>query len=406
MVSLNELTPELLCGKLTETLSTLKDDAVWSQVPLISNLPNFDQLKEMQLVRFRGLVQDMLDPEIYLEKFQTKCETDGEVKLRNGKYRDNIKLEVIYSIYAPPFVVVNDVWLFQENEEIVFDAEANVHKERRTIFVVSIPGLNDWAVDLEKGSANQEEPIQPETVQLTGVKRSLDAEETADDAVAMDTDESQANKKHASEVKGNEPESRGLSKEYQLNSPIADRPSNACLVKLYDAPADLELNQVIDVIGFVSIDPSLCGSHHKADEFENFDEVCAMNPPPSLIPRIHAITYRSLEHLNPLLHDGRTLSLTEQSKNEIYLDLRKVLTQCLFGDSVAADYLFCHLVSTVYVRSEETLGQFSMNITNFPANILPDYTKQLYEIIELILPASHYFPVTLDNLNTTEFIPT
>lgn len=95
MVSLNELTPELLCSNLPETLAALKDDAVWNQIPLISNLPNFDQLKEMQLVRFRGLVQDMLDPEIYLETFQTKCGETGDVKSRNGKYRDNVKLEVI-----------------------------------------------------------------------------------------------------------------------------------------------------------------------------------------------------------------------------------------------------------------------------------------------------------------------
>lgn len=97
MVSLTELTPELLCSNLSETLSALKDDAVWKQIPLISNLPNFDQLKEMQVVRFRGLVQDMLDPEIYLETFQTKCVDNGEVKLRNGKYRDNIKMEVNHS---------------------------------------------------------------------------------------------------------------------------------------------------------------------------------------------------------------------------------------------------------------------------------------------------------------------
>lgn len=48
---------------------------------------------DMQLVRFRGLVQNMLDPEIYLESYQTK--TDAEtLTLRKGKFRDNLKLEV------------------------------------------------------------------------------------------------------------------------------------------------------------------------------------------------------------------------------------------------------------------------------------------------------------------------
>lgn len=296
--------------------------------------------------------------------------------------------------------------MFQENEEIIFSSDANVHKERRTIFMVSIPGLNDWAVDLEKESATQVETAQPETLESAGVKRSLDVEETVGETAPMDTDEPQTNKKRVSDANGVDSDPKGLSKEYQLNSPIVDRPSNACMIKFYDDTVNLKLNQVIDVVGFLSIDPSLCGSNRTPEEYESFDEVCAMNPPPSLIPRIHAITYRPLAHLNPLLHDGRTLTLTEQQKNEIFLDMRKILSQCLLGDNLAADYLFCHLMSTVYVRcEEETLGQFSMNITNFPINILPDYTKQLYEIIELILPASHYFPITLDNLNTTEFIP-
>lgn len=295
--------------------------------------------------------------------------------------------------------------MFQENEEIVLNSEADVHKERRSIFAVSIPGLNDWAVELERQSINQVETSQMETFESAGIKRSLDAEETPSEVVVMDTDESQANKKHATDARGAGPEASGLSKEYQLNSPIVDRPSNACIIKFYDS-ANLSLNQVIDVVGFVSIDPSLCASNQKSEEFDNYDEVCAMNPPPSLIPRLHAITYRPVAHLNPLLHDGRTLSLTKLEKSAISHDLQKVLTQCLLGDSLAADYLFCHLISTVYVRSEETLGQFSMNITNFPVGILPDYIKHLYEIIELILPASHYFPVTVDSLNTTEFIPT
>lgn len=271
--------------------------------------------------------------------------------------------------------------------------------------MVSVPALNDWAVELEIPLQHQGESGHGKLgSDSLGVKRPIDAVATDGETEAMETDESQTNKKPARDATA--VQAGGLSKEYQLNSPIADRPGNACIVKFYNDGEKLKLNEVIDVVGFISMDPSLCGSNLKSDEIDNFDEVCAMNPPPSLIPRIHAITYRPLTHLNPLLHDGRTLSLTELNKNEIVHDLRKVLTQCLLGDSIAADYLFCHLVSTVYVRSEETLGQFSMNITNLPNSILPGYTKQLYEIIELILPASHYFPVTLDNLNSTEFIPT
>lgn len=106
MVLLNELTPELLSTNLSDTLLTLKDDDVWKRIPLISNLSNFDRLKEMQLVRFRGLIQDMRDPEIYLETFQTKCAQNGETKLRGAKYRDNVKIEVSYSPGSVIFAVV------------------------------------------------------------------------------------------------------------------------------------------------------------------------------------------------------------------------------------------------------------------------------------------------------------
>lgn len=51
------------------------------------------------------------------------------------------------------------------------------------------------------------------------------------------------------------------------------------------------------------------------------------------------------------------------------------------------------------------LGQFSLNISNIPERVLPDYTKLIYEVIESILPASHYFPMTLDNMNTLQFVP-
>lgn len=269
------------------------------------------------------------------------------------------------------------------------------------MFMVSIPGLNEWAVEIEKRSEdsipNNGNSVEPSS----GVKRPLDENE---EAMELDTTNTNSAKKPINDSTQPKSEQKGLSKEFLLNSPIADRPSKAFLVKFYEDSSDLSLNDVIEVVGFISLDPSLCGSNQKPNEFENFDEVCAMNPPPSLIPRIHAITFRPLKHLNPIVH-GCSALLNLPNREEVLKDLRIILSQCLLGDTLAADYLLCHLISTVYVRGEETLGQFSINLMNFPSEILPNYTKQLYEIIELLLPASHYFPVTLDNLNDTDFIP-
>lgn len=281
--------------------------------------------------------------------------------------------------------------------------------------MVSIPGLNDWAVNIEKEqSTNDNMDTEMNNLPSSGCKRSLNQNgaESKEATEQMEVEMENASKKSTTVKSEDEQKpptnNSNLSREYLLNSPIVDRPCNACLVKFYDDATNVSLNDVLDVIGFVSLDASLCGSNRQPDDFENFDEICAMNPPPSLIPRIHVVSYRSLSHANPLLHDNRHngQSLTEQAKIDCCRDLRTALAQCMFGDEIAADYLFCHLISTVYVRANETLGQFSLNITNFPSEIHTNYTKQLYEIIESCVPASHYFPITIDNLNTTEFIPT
>lgn len=285
---------------------------------------------------------------------------------------------------------------------MLFDSTENVHGERRPLFMVSIPGLNDWATDIENEHF-RDKVMETDGNELPsqGTKRPLEDEEE------MDVDGDSQNKR--SNAQSNAPaesvtQTSNLSREYLLNAPIKDRPSNACLVKCYDDASKVALNDVLEIVGFISLDANLCGSNREPSDFENFDEICSMNPPPSLIPRLHAISYWPLKHLNPLLHGVREKN--EQDKFDCCHDIRKMLTQCLCGDEIAADYLLCHLISTVYVRSDETLGQFALNITNLPTESLPTYIKQLYEVIETCLPASHNFPVTVDNLNTTEFIPT
>lgn len=147
----------------------------------------------------------------------------------------------------------------------------------------------------------------------------------------------------------------------------------------------------------------------EVDNFESTTEIQAQNPPPSLIPRLHAIAVHHLPHVNPLM-DIRLPMLTSADENInmplVQKDLRMLLTLCLFNDDLAADYLLSHLISTVYSRCElQSIGKFSLNICNIPKEALADYTKQLYEILELIIPASHYLPMTLDTMNTASFVP-
>lgn len=77
-------------------LELLKQNEHWRRLPMLNSIDNLTALNDGQLVRFRGLVQDMLDPEIYLEKFET-CLPDDTKQLKCSKYRDNINLAVSLS---------------------------------------------------------------------------------------------------------------------------------------------------------------------------------------------------------------------------------------------------------------------------------------------------------------------
>uniref|UniRef100_A0A182M851 Mini-chromosome maintenance complex-binding protein n=1 Tax=Anopheles culicifacies TaxID=139723 RepID=A0A182M851_9DIPT len=409
-------TPEYFIAHESACQNQLSDDTVWSSIPLL-NCTELAHLPDGCLVRFRGMLQDMQDPECYLERYTVRSKSDGAVvRQQNGKYRD--------------------ILLFNAATEVV-DTSCNgdnTFGERRSLFVITIPGQNAWAEVCEKEQKGNL-PLKPSRVEnadngevfRTTVKRTLDTEEMDVDGVCTaaqgsstdnipNTGANGAKKMATNEAPGTTaaPNQAVLSADYLLNSPIADRPGKACLVKLYSNYDEWTLNTVIEVVGFLSVDPALDGSGDSTgmDEFvDDVSEHQATHPPPSLIPRLHAISVRKLSHTNPLLLGEHKLSdvgtTDEDANNETaFKDLHNLFTQCLLGDEIAADYLLCHLVSSVYIRDEvECRGQFCLNISNIPAEVLPDYTRSLYELLELLLPVSHYLPMTLENMNTMQFVP-
>lgn len=360
---------------------------------MIKKNQQISKLKDCSLVRFRGMIQDMMDPELYLEKYEVTHETGS--RMQNGKYRDTLVLN--------------------GGEKVNYDADANVHGERRSVFVISVPGVNNWVQEIERTmyKVNHEnDSVLREMEKMedpgAGNKRSLENEEEE----VMETDEQPPVKKVEVESKeserenGNEGTGTGiLSAEYLLNSPLPDRPSKACIIKIYEDFDTLGLNTLVDVIGFLSVNPALDGTFDEGDGFMEETERQATNPPPSLIPRIHVLSLKKLPHINPYF-DMSDQNTQEQKPEEVFKDLRLALSQCLFEDPIAADYLIAHLISTVHTRNSiDALGKLSINISNIPSQVLPEFTTFLYEIIELLLPASHYFPMTLENMNTCQFVP-
>ncbi|XP_050080361.1 mini-chromosome maintenance complex-binding protein [Anopheles maculipalpis] len=403
-------TPEYFIAHEASCLKQLATDEVWATVPLL-NRTDLAHLPDGCLVRFRGMLQDMQDPECYLERYTVRLKSDGTVvRQQNGKYRD--------------ILLLNGA---TETVDTGCNAGSSTFGERRSLFVVTIPGQNPWTEVCEKEHRGSLPVVQmnggdEDTIPSStggGTKRRTEA----DNEEVMDVDGTPSDSttvlpsvtvngvKKRTPTNDASSSSGGtvLSADYLLNSPIADRPGKACLVKLYSNYDDWTLNTVIEVVGFLSVDPALDGSGDSTGMEEFADDVSehqATHPPPSLIPRLHAISVRKLAHTNPLLLEQPQEDSGTGSETTTYKDLHNLFTQCLFGDGIAADYLLCHLVSSVYIRDEvECRGQFCLNLSNIPAEVLPDYTRSLYELLELLLPASHYLPMTLENMNTVQFVP-
>lgn len=399
-LSLNILPEDLKGEEGSVLIASLEDPKHWSEIPLLNYTP-LHALKDMSIVRFKGMIQDMLDPEMYLERYEIFTE-DNTCRVQEGKFRDCL--------------------LLNKGERVNHDAKENVYGERRTFFVISIPGLNDWCQEYESQCSLNNFPKPVERENAGAKKRSAPKEEENMD-VEIDTvvnydvnkrkriGEKLSNTFDSKEV--NHTSKAVIGVEYHLNSPIPSRPSKACMIKIYDDFEKFKLNTIIDVVGFLSVNPALDATTMNVDVFDNINEVQAQNPPPSLIPRLHAIAVHCLPHPNPLLDERLLLNSQKCSTGidgfsmlSVGNEFRTFLKLCLFNDDLAAEYLLSHLISTVYCRAESRcLGRFLLNLFNIPQNHFPKYTKQVYELLDLIIPASHYITMTAETMNNSTFGP-
>ncbi|CAH0551417.1 unnamed protein product [Brassicogethes aeneus] len=373
-------TLEILINNEEEWLKKLENEDFWNSIPLL-NVNEVHNIKNLSLVRFKGMIQDMQNPEYYLEKYEVTNRDTNEKYVKNGKY--------------------SDVILQSDNEDVDYDNENNKTSERQTYVVISTPGVNKWVDSLEeefnkcKSDVNEVEHIKTD-------KRSLEDEEMETEVVKN----SELYKKQCTEEKieatsSDKGNSSVVSKEHILNFPLPDRMGKKCHVKVYDETNTLKLNDTVEIVGFLSCNPFLATINEEEDESRM--EIESSHPPASIVPRIHCVKYKKIIHLNPLV---TSQNLTSERMLFLKKELMILFTQLLLGDDLAADYLICNLISDVYLRKDfMPLGKFSINITNIPIMQKIDYTKTLYEFIEMLVPKSHYFPMTLENLNDQTFIP-
>uniref|UniRef100_A0A8D2KUH5 Mini-chromosome maintenance complex-binding protein n=1 Tax=Varanus komodoensis TaxID=61221 RepID=A0A8D2KUH5_VARKO len=388
----------------------LKENNATNWVPSLNDVP-LHYLKPNSLVKFRCMVQDMFDPELYMNVYETVDTHTKSRVLHFGKYRDVAEC-------GP-------------HQEIDLNAKQIVTADRQTFYCVPVPGESTWVKEISFVAR-----VCPST-SYTPSRHKRSYEEDED----MELHPSKLREQHlgirsvpdihgSGEPKRLETEasarhqmiSLNCSPPLDLNFPLPGEKGPACLVKIYENGNSFKVNDILEVYGILSVDPVLNIVNNEEREnssspvesmdcMETVEEQRVHSPPASLVPRIHVILAQKLQHINPLLpaclNEEESRSFISSFMTElspVRAELLGFLTHALLGDSLAAEYLILHLISTVYARRDVLpLGKFTVNLSGCPRNSV--FTEHIYRIIQQLVPASYRLQMTIENMNCLQFNP-
>ncbi|XP_061601764.1 mini-chromosome maintenance complex-binding protein isoform X2 [Cololabis saira] len=348
----------------------------------------------------------MFDPEFYMGVYETVDPTTKAKMLRCGKYKDVTECGVD------------------------FNSRNTVTAERQTFYCVPIPGENQWVK--EKYAGTTQARVVPSTSYVPcRQKRSYEEDDDMDD---MDTQPQKQRDAHAGPQSSTDQHSNGDCKRQEteapssqtasashldLNFPLPGEKGPSCLVKVYKDWDSFKLNDTLEVYGILSVSPALSALGDEKDAssildpgecMETAEEQRVHSPPASLVPRLHMLYAKTLAHNNPLLpctslEDGSAfLSSTLSEMASVRAELLSYFTHVLLGDALAAEYLILHLISNVYTRRDVLpLGKFTLNLSGVPT--VCSYTERLYQIIQQLVPSSHYLGMSLQKMNQLRLGP-
>ncbi|KAK1285285.1 Mini-chromosome maintenance complex-binding protein [Acorus calamus] len=333
----------------------LSDPISLSQVPVL-NPENLSWVRPNSLVRFRGMVQDMLGNEFYVGAFK-----------EGSKWRTNKFTDVASFPMAP------------ESEQRLW--------ERRLYYCVPVPGQNSWTLGSPCSSEAVKNMYGNSGSSPQGEKRPRDA-----GADCMDV---------------NVDEDRPLAPRSRSHVPDFDANSLPCLVKIYDSLEDeLKLNDVFEFIGVLTFDSEILAHNGDPTEFPDLVQHCDSTELPSCkVPRLHCVIYRRLYALDFL----QNFHITEPLPNlvrSVRDSLLGHLTAVLGNDGTAANFVLLHLLSRVHARVDSlAVGKLSLNLTGFIAESISIFGSQLNNALKSLLPFTRTIPLTMEYLNSASFVP-
>ncbi|XP_061220236.1 mini-chromosome maintenance complex-binding protein [Neopsephotus bourkii] len=374
------------------------------RVPSLNDVP-VHYLKPNSLVKFRCMVQDMFDPEFYMGVYETVDPNTNARVLHFGKYRDVAECGHFVSTskqnlhFASYFSTESVVVLNPQCYAYISASQARVSPS--TSYTPSRHKRSyeeDEDMDLHPSKQKEQHMGSGGDIHGCVEPKRLETEASA----------------------GHHLISPNCSPPLDLNFPLPGEKGPACLVKVYESWDSFKVNDVLEVYGILSVDPVLSIVNNEERDSSTLNAVESMDtaeeqrvhsPPASLVPRIHVILAQKLQHINPLLpaclneEESKTFVSNFMSElSPVRAELLGFLTHALLGDSLAAEYLILHLISTVYARRDVLpLGKFAVNLSGCPRNNV--FTEHVYRIIQQLVPASYRLQMTIENMNHARFIP-
>ncbi|XP_020107976.1 mini-chromosome maintenance complex-binding protein [Ananas comosus] len=350
-----------------------------SQVPVL-DASTHKWIQPNTLVRFRGMVQDMLGNEFYIGA----CK-DGPT-WRTNKFRD------LSSFPMPPSC-----------ETLLW--------ERHLFHCVPVPGQNSWT--LESSPSPTARNMSSCLTFQHREKRRRDGDVDAVELDASDGDSS-CSKKQKEDV--NPAFVSSSSNDWRNHNNVSEPtkgdhafPENtlSCLVKVYDMPeSQFKLNDVIEFIGIYTFDPELVITKDDSDDMMyDFMEDAVAHLPSSKVPRLHCLVCKKLaaQDFPPSSHAVEPLPHVVKSIRESLLGH---LTAVLGNDGLAAQFLLLHLLSRVRARVDLiTVGKLSLNLTSFTRESVSIFGNELTSAIQNLLPYTQAIPLTVEYLNTATLQP-
>ncbi|VVB02908.1 unnamed protein product [Arabis nemorensis] len=358
----------------------LSDESAISQIPILDS-STIKWVQPKTLVRFRGMIQDMLGNEFYAGSYK-----DGST-WRTNKY--------------------SDVSQFPESSS----SEMQVW-ERRLLYCVPVPGQNQW-------TECSSEELKNRFLNLTGQNREkrVRVDEEMTDSMESNTLEAGLNGSPFKKMKSGEGTSSASGSQVPGTNgapqcsgilPATSKDSLSCLVKIYDSPeSELKLNDVVEFLGVLTFDTNVMDMDSLDENSEDLSEAESVQMPPGKVPRLHCIIHRKLETQH-FLH-GSSL-LTEPKSPQVFKEIReslmKYLTSLLGNDHIAAQILLLHLLSKVNGRVDNVaVGKLSLNLIHLNKESMSIFGNQLSNALKSLLPFTQSIPLTIEYLNTASLGP-